>query len=232
MAKMTDYVVEAPAIPTLPVKGSEARFPVRRIYCVGRNYAAHAVEMGGDPDKEPPFFFMKNPNNILDSGKTFPYPPRTSDLHFEIELVVALGKGGTDIPVSQALDHVFGYGVGIDMTRRDLQNEAKDMRRPWEVSKAFELSAPCSEIVPVAQIGHPTDGAIWLDVDGARRQTGDLNQLIWKVPEIIAHLSALFELAPGDLIMTGTPSGVGAVERGETMHGHVAGVGDIQTPVA
>lgn len=228
---MTDYVVEPPALPSLPVEGTTSRFPVRRIYCVGRNYAAHAVEMGGDPDKEPPFFFLKNPNNILDSGKPFPYPPRTSDLHFEIELVVALGKGGSDIAVEDALSHVYGYGVGIDMTRRDLQNEAKEMRRPWEISKAFEWSAPCSAIVPASTIGHPDQGAIWLDVDGKRRQTGDLNQLIWKVPEIIAHLSALFELAPGDLIMTGTPSGVGSVQRGETMHGHVDGIGDVRTPV-
>jgi len=228
---MTDYVVKPPQLPSLPVEGTSKRYPVRRIYCVGRNYAAHAVEMGGDPDKEPPFFFLKNPNNVLDSGKTFPYPPRTSDLHFEIELVVALGKGGTDIAVADALSHVFGYAVGIDMTRRDLQNEAKEMRRPWEVSKAFELSAPCSAIVPAERIGHPDQGEIWLEVDGERRQTGDLNQLIWKVPEVISHLSALFELEPGDLIMTGTPSGVGAVKKGETMHGFIAGVGEISTPV-
>lgn len=228
----SDYVVPAPAQPSLPVRGTSARYPVRRIYCVGRNYAAHAIEMGHDPNKEPPFFFQKNPDNIIDSNVSFPYPPRSNDVHFEIELVVALGKGGRDIPVEQALDHVYGYAVGLDMTRRDLQGEAKDLRRPWEVGKAFEASAPCSEVVPASEIGHPDQGEIWLDVNGERRQTGDLNQLIWKVPEMISYLSGLFELAPGDLIMSGTPSGVGAIKRGDVMKGHVAGVGDLVTPVA
>jgi fumarylpyruvate hydrolase len=228
---MSGYVVNPPATPSLPVRGTKDRFPIRRIYCVGRNYAAHAVEMGHDPDKEPPFFFQKNPDNVIDSGATFPYPSLTNDLHFEIELVVAIGKGGTNIRTENALDHVYGYAVGLDMTRRDLQTEAKNLQRPWEVGKAFEKSAPIAEIVRASEIGHPGKGAIWLDVDGKRKQTGDLNQLIWKVPEVIQHLSALFELAPGDLIMTGTPSGVGAVKKGETMHGHVDGVGDIKTPV-
>jgi fumarylpyruvate hydrolase len=227
----TSYVVSPPAVTSLPVRGTKARFPIRRVYCVGRNYAAHAIEMGHDPNKEPPFFFQKNPDNVIEAGEVFPYPPLTNDLHFEIELVVALGKGGANIPTEKALDHVFGYAVGLDMTRRDLQTEAKNLQRPWEVGKAFERSAPIGEIVRASEIGHPNQGAIWLDVDGKRRQSGDLNQLIWKVPEVIAHLSALFELAPGDIIMSGTPAGVGPVKKGEVMLGHVDGVGDIKVPV-
>jgi fumarylpyruvate hydrolase len=226
-----DYVVAPPPLTALPVRGSSKLFPVRRVYCVGRNYAAHAIEMGHDPNKEPPFFFQKNPDNVILSGEKFPYPAKTSDLHFEIEMVVALGKGGTDIPVDKALEHVFGYGVGLDMTRRDLQGEAKDLRRPWEVGKAFEYSAPCSELVPASEIGHPDTGAIWLDVNGERKQTGDLNQLIWKVPEMISYLSGLFTLAPGDIIMSGTPAGVGAVKKGDVMFGFVEGVGELRTPV-
>jgi fumarylpyruvate hydrolase len=230
--KTGDYVVAPPPVTTLPVRGTSALFPVRRVYCVGRNYAAHAIEMGHDPNKEPPFFFQKNPDNVILSGQDFPYPVKTTDLHFEIELVVALGKGGTDIPLNKALDHVFGYCVGLDMTRRDLQAEAKDLRRPWEVGKAFEYSAPCSEIIPASEIGHPDKGAIWLDVNGERKQTGDLNQLIWKVPEMISYLSGLFTLAPGDIIMSGTPAGVGAVKKGDVMHGFVEGVGELHTPVS
>jgi fumarylpyruvate hydrolase len=224
------YVVAPPAVISLPIRGSEDRFPVRRIYCVGRNYAAHAVEMGHDPDREPPFFFQKNPDNLVLDGR-FPYPPRSNDVHHEIELVAALKEGGSDIAVEQAPAHVFGYAVGIDMTRRDLQGEAKNMGRPWEVGKAFEHSALCSEVVPARAIGHPERGAVWLDVNGKRRQEGDLGQLIWKVPEVIAELSQLFELAPGDLIMTGTPAGVGPVVRGDVMHGGVAGVGEITVEV-
>ena len=220
------YVVPPPAVVALPVRGSDDRFPVRRIYCVGRNYAAHAVEMGHDPDREPPFFFQKNPDNIVLDGR-FPYPSRSSDVHHEIELVVALKEGGADISTGDALSHVYGYAVGIDMTRRDLQGEAKQAGRPWEVGKAFEQSALCGDLVPAAAIGHPERGAIWLDVNGKRRQEGDLDQLIWKVPEVIAELSKLFVLAPGDLIMTGTPAGVAAVVRGDVMHGGVEGVGEI-----
>ncbi len=226
-----EFVVAPPPLATLPVRGTAARFPVRRIYCVGRNYAAHAIEMGHDPNKEPPFFFQKNPDNIILSGEPFPYPSKTSDVHFEIEMVVALGKGGTNIPVEKALEHVYGYGVGLDMTRRDLQGEAKDLRRPWEVGKAFEASAPCTELVPASEIGHPDKGAIWLDVNGERKQTGDLNQLIWKVPEMISYLSGLFTLAPGDIIMSGTPAGVGAIKKGDVMRGYVEGVGELNTPV-
>jgi fumarylpyruvate hydrolase len=224
------YVIDLPAQPALPVRGSDALFPVHRIYCVGRNYAAHAIEMGHDPDREPPFFFQKNPDNLAQDGR-FPYPPRSSDVHHEIELVVALKEGGSNIAVEHALACVFGYAVGIDMTRRDLQGEAKQMGRPWEVGKAFERSALCGELVPAQAIGHPDAGAVWLDVNGARRQEGDLAQLIWKVPEVIAELSKLFELAPGDLIMTGTPAGVGPVVKGDVMRGGVAGVGEIAVEV-
>ncbi|MFT5450414.1 MAG: fumarylpyruvate hydrolase [Gammaproteobacteria bacterium] len=226
-----NYVIDAPAIPTLTIRGSEQLFPVHRIYCVGRNYAAHAIEMGHDPDREPPFFFQKNPDNLLVGDGDFPYPDKSSDVHFEIELVVALGKGGKNIAMELALEHVFGYGVGLDMTRRDLQGQAKEMGRPWEVGKAFDFSAPCSELVEAAQIGHPNEGAVWLDVNGERRQSGDLNQLIWKVPETIAYLSGLFTLNAGDLIYSGTPSGVGAIVKGDAMHGHVDGIGDLHVKV-
>lgn len=224
------YVIEPPAITALPVEGSEALFPVNRIFCIGRNYAAHAVEMGHDPDREPPFFFLKHAS-ALDTSGAFPYPPKTAEVHHEIEMVVALGRGGKDIAVADALDHVYGYAVGLDMTRRDLQAEAKKLGRPWDVAKSFEHSAPCGPLVPASRIGHPSDGAITLDVNGARRQEGDLNQMIWKVPEMIAILSAYFALRHGDLIMTGTPSGVSAVQHGDVMRGRVAGVGEITVEV-
>jgi fumarylpyruvate hydrolase len=224
------YVFEPVGIPALPVQGSRQLFPVHRVYCVGRNYAAHAVEMGHDPNREPPFFFQKNPDN-LELGGDFVYPPASNDVHHEIEMVVALGSGGRDIALEKALDCVFGYGVGLDMTRRDLQAQAKDAGRPWEVGKAFEGSAPCTPLVPAASIGHPDAGAIWLDVNGARRQTGDLNQMIWKVPEMISHLSGLFTLRPGDIIFSGTPSGVGPVRRGDLLLGHVDRVGDLKVRV-
>ena len=226
-----DFVIAPPPQPSLPVRGTEGRFPIHRIYCVGRNYAAHAVEMGHDPDREPPFFFQKNPDTIVPSGEAFPYPGRTSEVHYEIEMVVALSSGGKDLPVEGALEAVYGYAVGLDMTRRDLQGEAKRMGRPWEVGKAFEFSAPCSEIVPAAAIGHPDSGAIRLDVNGETRQTGDLAQMIWKVPEIVSTLSGLFTLAPGDLIYTGTPAGVGAVHRGDLLHGGVEGLCEITIKV-
>ncbi|RIA47324.1 fumarylacetoacetate hydrolase family protein [Dichotomicrobium thermohalophilum] len=224
------YVIEPPAVTALPIHDSGALFPVNRIFCIGRNYAAHAVEMGHDPDKEPPFFFLKHASALETSG-AFPYPAKTADVHHEIEMVVALEKGGTDIPVADALAHVYGYAVGLDMTRRDLQSEAKKRGCPWDVAKSFENSAPCGPLVPASRIGHPSEGAITLDVNGERRQDGDLNQMIWKVPEMIAILSEYFTLRPGDLIMTGTPSGVGAVQRGDVMHGRVAGVGEIAVSV-
>ena len=224
------YVIEQPRQAALPIKGSDKLFPVHRIYCIGRNYAEHAREMGHDPNKEPPFFFQKNPGNLRTDGK-FPYPPGTKDVHFEIEMIVALKSGGANIKTEDALKHVWGYGVGLDMTRRDLQGKAKDLGRPWEVGKAFEHSAPCTALISADKIGHPEKGAIWLDVNGRRRQTGDLNQMIWDVPGQIAYISTLFELAAGDIIMTGTPSGVGAIVKGDKLVGHVDGVGDLEVTV-
>lgn len=228
---MTAYVFPPCPQPFLPVKGTEARFPVHRIYCVGQNYADHVVEMGGDPNRNPPFFFQKNPDCLVIDGGDFPYPTQTQDVHHEIELVVALKSGGSDIPVEQALDHVYGYAAGIDMTRRDLQAVAKKAGRPWEVAKAFDHSAPCSALVPAAEIGHPAAGAISLSVNGETRQSGTLDQMIWKVPETIAYLSSLFELKAGDLIFTGTPAGVGPVQRGDRLEGAVEGVATLSVGV-
>lgn len=227
---MSEFVIEKPPVVAIPVAGSDAKFPVRRVYCIGRNYAAHAIEMGHDPDREDPFFFQKNPDNVDLTGE-FPYPAHSEDVHHEVELIVALKSGGTNIPVDKALDHVYGYAVGLDMTRRDLQGVAKKMGRPWEIGKAFERSAPMGEIVPAAKIGHPDQGLVQLKVNGAVRQEGDLNQLIWKVPEMISYLSDYFELAAGDLIMSGTPSGVAAVQRGDVMECHVEHVGDLTVKV-
>ncbi len=224
------YVFPPQPQPYLPIVGSAAQFPVHRIYCVGRNYAEHAIEMGHDPNKEPPFFFQKNPGNIL-LAKEFPYPSQTKDLHFEIELVVALKSGGTNIKAADAMSHVYGYAVGLDMTRRDLQNAQKKLGRPWEIGKAFEHSAPCTALYPAEKIGHPSKGAIWVDVNGERRQTGDLNQMIWDIPNQIAFLSELFELKAGDLIFTGTPAGVGSLKKGDKLHGHVDGVADLDVVV-
>ncbi len=220
---MSDFVIAPPPVPAIPVLGETALFPVRRVYCIGRNYAAHAVEMGHDPDKEPPFFFQKNPDN-LDASGTFPYPVNSSDVHHEVEMIVALKSGGTNIPLEDALTHVYGYGVGLDMTRRDLQGIAKKMGRPWEIGKAFERSAPVGQLMPVSECGHPDRGAITLGVNGEIRQQGDLNQMIWKVPEMISYLSDYFELAPGDIIMSGTPSGVGPVVRGDELAARVEGL--------
>ncbi|MDJ1017947.1 MAG: fumarylacetoacetate hydrolase family protein [Paracoccaceae bacterium] len=228
---MTDFIFPPAATPSLPIGGEDRAFPVRRVYCVGRNYAAHAVEMGHDPDREAPFFFQKNPNNLAPGADLFPYPPMSEDVHHEIELMVALKSGGRDIPEDRAGECVFGYGVALDMTRRDLQGEMKIAGRPWEIGKAFEESAPCSELVPVSETGWRDNGAIWLDVNGERRQTGDLNQMIWKVPEMIAYLSQYFELSAGDVILTGTPSGVGPVSRGDLMEGGVEGLGQISVRV-
>lgn len=227
----TNYVFAPPATVSVSVVGESARYPVRRIYCVGRNYAEHAREMGHDPDRELPFFFQKNPDNLVLDNKDFPYPTMTSNLHHEIELVVAMGQGGRDIQAANALAHVYGYALGIDLTRRDLQNEAKKTGRPWEIGKAFEHSAPMTDITPATKSGHLSKGAIWLKVNGEVRQQSDLTQLIWNIPEIIAHLSAIFELRAGDLIMTGTPAGVAAVKPGDVMEGFCEGVGTIITKV-
>jgi fumarylpyruvate hydrolase len=216
---MADFVITPPERPVVPVRGGGC-FPVRRVYCIGRNYAAHAVEMGHDPDKEPPFFFQKNPDNLDASGE-FPYPVRSADVHFEVEMAVALKSGGTQISPERALEHVWGYAVALDMTRRDLQGEAKKLGRPWEIGKAFERSAPIGLLAPTAEVGHPDAGAITLTVNGEVRQQGDLNQMIWKVSEIISYLSDYFALAAGDMILTGTPAGVGAVARGDRLEARI-----------
>jgi fumarylpyruvate hydrolase len=187
--------------------------------------------MGHDPDKEPPFFFQKNPDNLVADASEFPYPPATKDVHHEIELMVALNSGGNDIPLDKALDCVFGYGVSLDMTRRDLQGEMKKLGRPWEIGKAFEMSAPAGAILPVSKVGHPDAGDIWLKVNDELRQSGDLNQMIWKTSEMISILSTLFTLQAGDVILTGTPAGVGPIQRGDKMHGYIAGVGELGVQV-
>ena len=229
------YVFEPPALPALPVVGTDKLFPVRRVYCVGRNYAAHAREMGGDPTREPPFFFNKAADALqpVPHGKTVdhPYPPKTSNYHFELEMVVALSKGGKDIPVDKALDCVFGYAVGLDMTRRDLQDEAKALKRPWELGKSSDLSGPVGPLYPVAQVGQKLKGPISLTVDGVVKQKADLADMIWSVAEQISFLSTYFEVCPGDVIFTGTPDGVGAVTRGQTMVAAVDGLGEISLKV-
>ena len=226
---MLDSVIPSPQIHVIPTADG-GTFPVRRVYCIGRNFAAHAVEMGHDPDREPPFFFQKNPDNLDASGR-FPYPPHTSDVHHEVELLVGLKSGGRNIPLEKALDHVWGYGVSLDMTRRDLQGQAKKMGRPWEIGKAFEHSGPVGPLLPVEQLGHPDQGRISLHVNGELRQDGDLNQMIWKVPEMISYLSEYFELQAGDVIMAGTPSGVNAVVKGDVMEANIEGVGSLTVHV-
>ncbi|MCA0425740.1 MAG: fumarylacetoacetate hydrolase family protein [Proteobacteria bacterium] len=224
---MTAYVLPPPPVNSLAVSGSGERFPVRRILCVGRNYEAHAREMGKDPTREKPFFFMKPADTIIDDGATMPYPPLTANLHYEIELVLAIGKDGANIPEDRALEHVWGYAVGLDMTRRDLQTEAKDHGRPWEWGKAFDHSAPIAPLHSVAKVGHIAKGRIWLAVNGKVKQDQDVADLIWSVPEIISICSKSVELKAGDIIMTGTPSGVGAVVKGDRITGGVAGLGEI-----
>ncbi len=221
---MTEFVITAPVAPSVAVAGSSARFPVRRVFCVGRNYAAHAREMGSDPNRDPPFFFTKPADAVVPASGAVPYPPSTQDLHHEIELVVALKAGGKDIDPAQALDLVWGYGVGLDLTRRDLQAVAKDAGRPWDMAKGFDASAPCSALHPVGDVGHPAEARIWLEVNGALRQEGNLNEMIWPIADVIASLSRLVTLAPGDLIYTGTPSGVGALQPGDRVRGGVDGV--------
>lgn len=230
---MTDWVFTPPAQAALTIAGQAARFPIHRVYCVGQNYAEHSREMGGDPAREAPFFFSKPADAIVESGGTVHYPSRTRNLHHEIELVVALGKGGANVAVADALSLVFGYAVGNDLTRRDLQAESKKAGRPWDTAKGFDEAGVVTAIQPLAMLGqHPTRGRIWLTVNGEQRQNGDLSQMIWKVPEIIAELSTFYRLQPGDLIYTGTPAGVGPLERGAQVAGAIDGVATLSHRVA
>lgn len=225
--------VAAPPLRTLSIAGRDERFPVGRVFCVGRNYAAHAREMGQDPDRDPPFFFMKPPHAVVDAARptSVPYPPKTTNFHHEIELVVAIGTGGRDIAIDRALEHVYGYAVGLDMTRRDLQLEARDKGRPWEFGKSFANSAPIGPLHRAQEIGSLPSAAITLSVNGQPRQSSDVARLIWSVAECVAYLSGYEALEPGDLIMTGTPEGVGAVLAGDVMRGAVAGLGGIEVRV-
>ncbi len=225
------FVIPPVPQPTVEVTGIDARFPVHRIYCVGRNYAKHAREMGMDPDREPPFFFSKPADALVANGTPVPYPPRTTNLHHEIELVVAIGTGGREIPVANALAHVFGYAVGLDLTRRDQQFAAREQGRPWDVAKGFDHSAPVSAIRPAAEMGHLEQGAIWLEVNGEQRQRANLSEMIWSVPEIVAELSTYFELRAGDLVFTGTPEGVGPVQRGDSLVGGIDGLETLRITV-
>ena len=228
---MSGFVVDALPRPTLAVRGSTLRFPVRRVYCIGRNYLAHIREMGEADERDPPIFFQKPGDAVVEAGTPLPYPSATADYQYEAELVVAIGQAGQDIAAAQALAHVYGYAVGLDMTRRDLQRAAALAGHPWENGKAFDHSAPCGEIVPVALCGHPARGALTLSVNGQPRQRTDLSQLIWSVPEIIVNLSRLYRLMPGDLIYTGTPNGVGPVQPGDEIEAHVDGVGTLRAQV-
>jgi fumarylpyruvate hydrolase len=224
-------VFEVPQ-PRVAISDSDGKFPVHRIYCIGRNYAAHARESGGDPDREAPFYFMKPADAIVPGDSCIPYPPRTNNLHHEIELVVAIANAGENVSVEEATRCIFGYAVGIDLTRRDLQAEAKKNGRPWDTAKGFDRSAPIGAIHPVQKSGHPATGRIWLAVNGEVRQDGNLDEMIWRVPEAIAELSTLFALRPGDLIFTGTPAGVGPLERGDRVTGGIEGLDNIAISIA
>ena len=227
-----DYVFPAPAVVAVPVAGGGA-FPVRRVFCVGRNYAEHVREMGGDPARgEPPFFFTKPADALVTGGADMPYPSQTADLHHEMELVVAIGTGGSDIAAADALGHVWGYAAGLDMTRRDLQAAAKKAGKPWDMAKGFDHSAPIGTLVPASALPDPTHGRIELRVNGGQRQASDLGNMIWSVAETIAYLSSLVRLAPGDLIFTGTPEGVAACQRGDLLEGTIAGVGSVTARIA
>ena len=226
-AVMTDYIFAPPEPASVAIDGESKRFPVRRIFCVGRNYAAHAREMGMDPDREPPFFFTKPADTVVDTGAAIPYPPETSDFHHEIELVIAIGKSGVDVSPERALDLIYGYAVGIDLTRRDLQMIARKAGRPWDWGKAFDLSAPCAPLRKVADCGHQTKGRIWLEVNGVIKQDADLAELIWPVADIVSFVSHSMTLQPGDLIYTGTPAGVGPLVPGDKVKGGIDGLGEI-----
>ncbi|MBF0166273.1 MAG: fumarylacetoacetate hydrolase family protein [Alphaproteobacteria bacterium] len=225
------FVIPPPPQPAVLIAASRDSFPVRRIWCVGRNYAAHAREMGGDPNREPPFFFAKPSDAVVMTESTLPYPPATENLHHEVELVVALKAGGTDLSPEAALDCVFGYAAGIDLTRRDLQEQAKKAGRPWEIGKGFDASAPIGLIHPVSETGHPASGAIRLMVNGQLRQSGDLSDMIWSVGDVLAHLSKLVRLEAGDLIYTGTPEGVGPLHPGDVVNGEIEGVGSLKITI-
>jgi fumarylpyruvate hydrolase len=231
MSENAEFVVEQPRTISLPVAGSDKRFPVRRIYCIGRNYVAHVREMGGDESRDPPIVFQKPSDSIVQDGSRVPYPPMTDNYHFELELLVAMKSGGYNIPVSEALEHIYGYGICLDMTRRSVIEAPESPRLPWEMKKSFDQSAPCSAIYPVEQVGHVAAGAIRLEVDGSARQNSDLSLMIWKTPEIISTLSRYFSLEPGDLIMTGTPDGVGPVLPGNVMVGSIEGLGSLTISV-
>ena len=224
------FVIPAPPPTSVEVTGTDDRFPVRRIYCIGRNYLAHRKEMGHD-DRKPPFYFQKPADALLETGGEFPYPSQSENVHFEIELVVAIAKGGVNISIEDALDQVYGYGLGIDMTRRDIQSKAKQDGKPWESAKSFDHSAPISPIRPASEIGHPDSGRIWLAVNGEVRQDSDLNLQIWNVQEGISHLSKLYQVAPGDLIYTGTPDGVGPINPGDLITAGIDGIGELEIKV-
>jgi fumarylpyruvate hydrolase len=224
------FVIDPPPQAALAVAGDSRTFPVRRVWCVGRNYLEHIRELGND-ERAPPFFFAKHADMMVPDGSVIPYPPLTKDMHHEVELVVALKSGGLNIAPEQALDHVWGYGVGIDLTRRDLQIASRKKEQPWEIGKSFDGAAPCGALVPAAKIGHPSQGKIWLSVNGTMRQTGDLNEMIWNVPEIIAKLSLQVSLGAGDIIMTGTPAGVAALSPGDSIECGVDGVGTLKVSI-
>ncbi len=225
-----NYAMPLPDPPCLHISGSPELFPVNRIFCVGRNYADHAREMGHDPNREPPFFFTKFADAVF-TGDDYPYPVATNDVHPECEMIAALSSGGTNIPHNQALDCVFGYGVGFDITRRDMQQEAKDLARPWALSKGPDFAAPCSILHPVSEVGHIEKGKLQFTVNGEIRQEGNIDQMIWSTAEMIAFLSKMITLKPGDLIMTGTPAGVSAVVKGDHLVGHVDGLSDLQLTI-
>jgi fumarylpyruvate hydrolase len=227
MEKTVTYVFKPRDVVSVPVDGSTDRFPVNNIYCVGRNYADHAIEMGFDPNREAPFFFMKPAYAVLSDGAEMNYPSHSSDVHHEVELVVALHGGGTNISVDEAMSLVYGYGVGVDMTRRDLQGEAKEKSRPWEAGKTFQHAAPCAALRKLSEAGQIDEASITLSINGETRQAGDVNQMIWKVPEIISRLSELFVLQPGDMIYTGTPAGVGPVRPGDEISAHIDGLPEL-----
>jgi len=229
---VVDYAFPVSDVPSLAISGTSARFPVHRIYCVGRNYAEHAKEMGFQPDREAPFFFAKPADAVVPDGVAVPYALATSNLHHEMELVVAIGLAGVNIPPPRALEHVYGYAAGLDMTRRDLQLAARDKGRPWDVGKGFDQSAPIGAIRRAGDIGHPARGRIALEVNGEVRQQADLSELIWSVTDLVVELSKLFVLRPGDLLFTGTPAGVGPVKPGDSLRGSIEGVGEVTSSIA